>query len=411
MLSKQDLIDDLASGCRPFQDFRIGTEHERFVFDTFHNRLPYQGVKSIQAVLEAMQPLGWRPVYENDVLISLSCPSTGATISLEPGGQFELSGAPLKTLHETYAELTNHESQLNHISQTLGVTFETKGFDPYNRRDQIPWMPKDRYKIMKRYMPLKGSLGLDMMTRTCTVQVNLDYSSEQDMVLKMRVGMALQPFVTALFAHSTQVEGQPTLYQSYRAQIWQDTDPDRCGLLPFVFEDSMGFERYVDYMLGVPLYFVKRNGRYIDVAGQSFNDFMQGHLPDLWGECATLSDWHDHLTVAFPEVRLKHYLEMRGADSGPLESLIALPSFWVGLLYDGDSLQNITNLISDWTFQEIKALYEQVPRQGIKASFKGIGLKKWLTQILEISHQGLMNRNCLNNQRQTEAIYLDLLTQ
>ncbi len=450
VLTKQDLIDDLASGCKPVEQFRIGTEHEQFVFLPNDQRASYSGTQSIEAILTAMQDFGWQPVFENGKVIALKSSTTEATISLEPGGQFELSGAPLKTLHDTHFELTTHQQQLAIIAKQLDIRFQAVGFDPYNRREDIPWMPKARYEIMKRYMPTKGKLGLDMMTRTCTVQVNLDYESEVDMVTKMRLSMALQPFVTALFANSSWVEGKQTEYQSYRAQIWQDTDPDRCGLLPFVFEKSMGFECYVDYMLKVPMYFVKRDGHYtlplsrigiekfrklrssssnlrsgarslfsapiletvwvyINAAGQSFHDFMKGQLPALPGEYPILSDWHDHLTVAFPEVRLKHYLEMRGADSGPTEFLIGLPALWVGLLYDSDSLKALTALTANWKYEELKTLYSQVPKQGMTAQFKGLTLKEWLKRIVQISRQGLENRKCLNSKGQSEAIYLEPL--
>ncbi|RZI47081.1 glutamate--cysteine ligase [Candidatus Finniella inopinata] len=404
MLTKQDLIDDLASGCKSPQQFRIGTEHEQFVFLKGHGRAPYQ---SIWQILESLQAFGWQPVMENDYLIGLQSPNTQAAISLEPGGQFELSGAPFKTVHETYQELVTHQQQVAVVSQDLGLKFQAVGFDPFNKREDVPWMPKARYDLMRRYMPTRGDLGLDMMTRTCTVQANLDYQSEADMVTKMRVGMALQPMVTALFANSGQVEGQQTDYQSYRSQIWQDTDPDRTGILAFVFERGMGFERYVDYMLTVPMYFVKRDGAYIDATGQSFADFMQGKLPALPSEYPTLQDWHDHLSTAFPEVRLKHYLEMRGADSGSLEQLIALPALWVGLLYDKDSLSAVADLTKDWTYGEVQDLYQRIPKQGMKAVFKGSPLETWLQQVLAISHAGLSRRQFYNGEGQTEAIYLE----
>ena len=406
MLTKQDLIDDLASGCKPPEQFRIGTEHEQFVYLKGHQRAPYA---SIEQILKRLQQFGWQPVLENDHLIGLQSPYGLAAISLEPGGQFELSGAPFKTLHETHEELLTHQQQLTVIAQDLGLEFQAVGFDPFNKREDVPWMPKDRYALMRRYMPTKGTLGLDMMTRTCTVQANLDYQSESDMVTKMRVGMALQPMVTALFANSTWVEGKKTDYQSYRCQIWQDTDPDRSGLLPFVFEAGMGFERYVDYMLTVPMYFVKRDGVYLDATGQSFPDFMQGTLPALPGEYPTLKDWHDHLTTAFPEVRLKHYLEMRGADSGPLEQLVGLPDLWVGLLYDEHSLKAIADLTFDWTYDDVQNLYQQVPKQGMSGTFKGLSVKHWLQRILAIAYEGLEHRQFSNDQGETEAVYVQPL--
>ena len=411
MLTKQDLIDDLAGGCKPPDQFRIGTEHECFVFINGNQRAPYTGPQGILALLTAMQQFGWQPVVENGFLISMAHPLTAATLSLEPGGQFELSGTPVKTLHESHTELITHQQQLALVAQQLNIRFETIGFDPYNARADVPWMPKARYDIMRSYMPTRGHLGLDMMTRTCTVQVNLDYESESDMVKKMRVAMALQPMMTALFANSSWVEGKKTAFQSYRSFIWQNTDPDRCGILPFVFDDTMGFERYVDYMLSIPLYFVKRQGRYINAAGQYFRDFMQGKLPALPGDYPTLLDWHNHLTTAFPEVRLKHYLEMRGADSGPLDHLIGLPAVWVGLLYDSISLQTVADLTADWSYAEVQTLYQHVPKQGKRALFRGMPVYQWLGHILALSQQGLERRNYLNAQCQSETIYLEPLFQ
>ncbi len=406
-LTKEDLIQELARGCKPPEDFRIGTEHECFVLLPTHQRASYEGHRqSIRGIFESLKSFGWQPQQEKGYVIGMYHPQTQAAISLEPGGQFELAGAPLKTLHDSYRELIVYQQQLASVSRELGLHFKAVGFDPYNRRSEVPWMPKDRYQIMRAYMPTRGNLGVDMMTRTCTVQVNLDYSSEADMVRKMRVSMALQPMVTALFANSSWIEGKKSPFACYRCFIWQDTDSDRCGILPFVFQDGMGFERYVEYMLDVPMYFIRREGVYRQAAGQSFRDFMQGTLPAWPGMVATLSDWQDHLTTAFPEVRLKRYLEMRGADSGPLEHLIGLPAFWVGLLYDPCSLQAVVDLTSDWTYTEVQDLYQQVPRQGRKAFFREIPLQDWLCQLLHLSHQGLERRGILNDQGSSEALYL-----
>ena len=327
-------------------DWRIGTEHEKFVFhlETLESA-PYEGAWGIRALLEGLTRFGWEPVLENGNPIALA--KSDCNISLEPGGQLELSGAPLETIHQTCDEVHTHLAEVKEVAGELGVGLVGLGFHPRARRDEIPWMPKGRYRIMRDYMPKRGALGLDMMVRTCTVQVNLDFESEADMIRKMRVGLALQPVATALFANSPFVEGKPSGYYSYRSHIWEDTDPDRCGILPFVFEDGMGFERYVDYVLDVPMYFVYRDGRYIDASGQSFRDFLDGRLPALPGEKPMMSDWEDHLTTLFPEVRLKRYIEMRGADGGPWRRLCALPALWVGLLYDRGALDAACELIGD----------------------------------------------------------------
>ncbi|HTC18708.1 MAG TPA: glutamate--cysteine ligase, partial [Stellaceae bacterium] len=345
---KRQLIDFLASGAKPPEDWRIGTEHEKFVFRrTDLKRAPYDGRDGILALLEGLMRFGWELVHDADKVVGLAHDDAG--ISLEPGGQFELSGAPLKNLHETCAELHLHLRQVREVAEELDLGMLGMGFDPLSKREAVPWMPKRRYAIMRDYMPKKGKLGLDMMLRTCTVQVNLDFASEADMVAKFRVGLALQPIATALFAASPFTEGKPNGFLSYRSQVWTDTDPDRCGILPFVFEKGMGFERYVDYMLDVPMYFVYRDGRYTDVAGQSFRDFLKGKLPGMPGATPVMSDWSDHLTTVFPEVRLKKFLEMRGADGGPWRRLCALPAFWTGLLYDRAALDQAEQLISSWT--------------------------------------------------------------
>jgi glutamate--cysteine ligase len=314
---KRQLIAYLEAGCKPREQWRVGTEHEKFVYRLDDLRpAPYEGPGGIQAFLEGLRRFGWQGVYEADNLIAL-VKGRCCSITLEPGGQLELSGEPLENLHQSCDEVHEHLRQVKEVAPELGVGLMGLGFQPKWSRQDIPWMPKGRYAIMRAYMPKRGNLGLDMMLRTCTVQANLDFSCEQDMVKKFRVGLALQPIATALFANSPFVNGSPSGYLSYRSLVWTDTDPDRCGILPFVFEQGMGFERYVDYVLDVPMYFVYRQGRYIDASGQSFRDFMAGRLPALPGELPTLGDWSDHLTTLFPEVRMKHFLEMRGADGGP----------------------------------------------------------------------------------------------
>lgn len=390
---KAQLIDYLAKGCKPSSRWRIGTEHEQFLLESATlKRFSYEGVTGIRAVLEALQAYGWEPVLEQSQPIALKMPNRQASITLEPGGQFELSGAPLATLHETKAELDNHSRQVEATLVPMSGVLLPLGTDPLWSREDIPWMPKDRYRLMRSYMPAKGSLGLDMMTRTCTVQVNLDFESEIDMVAKMRIGMALQPLATALFACSPFLDGKPSGYQSYRAHIWQNTDPDRCGILPFVFDEDMGFERYVDYLLDAPMYFVYRHGAYIDARGQSFRDFLAGRLPALPGEYPTVRDWMDQTTIVFPEVRLKQFLEMRGADSGPPGMQLALPAFWVGLLYDPVAQDEALQLIRAWPIDQILALHAQVPRQGLASSIHSRSLWDIAQEALAISARGLQRR-------------------
>ncbi len=380
-----------SSGCKPACDWRIGTEHEKFAFRLADLRpLPYDGPDGIGALLTGLTRFGWAPVEENGRVIALT--KGLASVSLEPGGQVELSGAPVGTIHETCAEVHEHLRQIKIIDDELGTGMAGLGFNPKWRREDIPWMPKGRYKIMGEYMPKRGSLGIDMMTRTCTVQVNLDFSSEADMVHKFRVSLALQPIATALFANSPFTEGKPNGFHSFRSQIWTDTDSDRCGDLPFVFEQGFGFERYVEYALDVPMYFVYRDGRYIDASGQSFRDFLKGRLPALPGETPLLTDWSDHLTTLFPEVRLKKFLEMRGADGGPWERLCALPALWVGLLYDQEALDSAWDLVKDWTAEERAALRRDVPRLALATPFRGRTVREIALEVLAISSAGLSRR-------------------
>ena len=326
-------------------------------------------------------------------------------MSLEPGGQFELSGATLETVHQTHSEISAHLAEVKTVGDEIGVGMLALGFTPDWTRDDIHWMPKGRYKIMRSYMPKKGTMGIDMMTRTCTVQVNLDYASEADMVKKLRVSLALQPVATALWANSPLTEGKPNGCLSLRGKIWQNTDPDRSGLLPFAFEDGMSFERYVDYLLDVPMYFVYRGG-HIDASGQSFRDYMNGRLPALPGQIPTVADWIDHMSTAFPEVRVKNYLEMRGADSGPLNSLVALPAFWVGLLYDEQSLDAAWDLAKRWTAAEREQLRTDVPVQGLKARIAGRSVQEIAIDLLKVSEAGLMRRARKDGAGRNEAIYL-----
>ncbi len=403
--SKAQLIATLENGCKPKERWRIGTEHEKFPFHkTDHRSLAYEGANGIEAMLTGLQRFGWEPVNEGPNVISLSQKGKG-TISLEPGGQFELSGATVSTVHETHAEIAEHLRQVTAVGDDIGVGMLALGFTPDWKRDDIHWMPKGRYKIMREYMPKRGGMGIDMMTRTCTVQVNLDYASEADMVKKLRVSLALQPIATALWANSPFTEGKPNGYLSVRGKVWQDTDPDRTGMLPFAFEDGMSFERYVDYVLDVPMYFVYRGG-YIDASGQSFRDYLGGRLPARPGEIPTVADWIDHMSTVFPEARVKNYIELRGADSGPLPRLVALPAFWAGLLYDSAALDAAWDIAKGWTAEERDALRNAVPKEGLRTKIRGRSVQDIAKQLLELSAAGLARRGHKDASGRDESVYL-----
>jgi len=406
---REDLIRYLESGCKPLEDWRIGTEHEKFGYRlSDHSPLPYDGPCSIRAMLEGLRDrFGWSPVEEAGNIIGLE--KDGANVSLEPGGQLELSGAPLETIHETCDEVNAHLAEVHEIADTIGAGFIGLGAAPVWTEEQMPMMPKGRYKLMTRYMGRVGTHGTHMMYRTCTVQVNLDFGSEADMVQKLRVALALQPVATALFANSPFFEGKPAGLLSYRSRVWRDLDPDRTGMLPFVFEDGMGFERWVDYALDVPMYFVYRDGKYIDALGQSFRDFMEGRLPALPGEKPTLADWGDHLTTIFPEARIKKFIEMRGADGGPWRRLCALPALWVGLLYDQAALDAAWGLCRDWTAEEREALRIGASEVGLKAQIRGRSLQSVALEVLEIADSGLKARARAHDFDRDESHFLNAL--
>ncbi|MDP6390237.1 MAG: glutamate--cysteine ligase [Alphaproteobacteria bacterium] len=404
--SKAQLVEYLEAGCKPAADWRIGTEHEKFAYDIETlKRLPYEGTRGIGVLLDGLRRFGWEPVSEGGNVIALRKPDC-CSVTLEPGGQLELSGAQLETVHETCAEVHEHLAEVKAVCEEIGAGVLGHGFDPKSKRDDISWMPKGRYKIMRAYMATKGELGHDMMLRTSTVQVNLDFSSEADMVRKMRVGVALQPVATALFANSPFTEGKPNGFLSCRSHVWTDTDPDRCGMLPFVFDDGFGFEAWTDYLLGVPMYFVYRGGQYLDVSGRSFRDFMAGELAGFEGETPSMGDWVDHMTTAFPEVRLKRFIEMRGADAGPWGSLCALPALWVGLLYDQTALDAAWDLAKDWSEEEREALRDEVPRLGLKTPFRQGTVQDLARDMLAIAEAGLKRRARLDNNGQDESIFI-----
>src|SRR5438874_9124761 len=407
--SRDDLLSVFADGEKPPERWRIGTEHEKFVYRLDDHRAPsWDDPGGIRDLLMGLTEFGWEPVLENDKVIALS--GSDGTISLEPAGQLELSGAALENLHQTCAEASRHLDQCKTIGERLGLGFLGVGMWPDKMRAELPRMPKGRYAIMLNYMPKVGSMGLDMMLRTCTIQVNLDYSSEADMVKKFRVGLALQPVATALFANSPFTEGKANGYKSFRSHIWEDTDPDRTGMLPFVFEDGFGHERYCDYPLNVPMYFVYRDGRYIDVAGESFRDFIEGKLPQMPGEKPRLTDWTDHLSTAFPEVRLKSFLEMRGADGGRWSRICALPALWVGLLYDSEALDAAWELVKHWTIGEREKLRHEVPKLALDAvTPDGQTMRDFAGRVLDVAAGGLTRRAELNSAGDNEGGFLDPL--
>ena len=405
------LVAWFEAGSKPRENFRIGTEHEKFAFTLEgHAPVPYDGSRGIKALLNGMRHLlGWEPIMEAENIIGLYDVTGGGAISLEPGGQFELSGAPVETVHQTSGELMAHLAQVREIARPLRIGFLGIGMTPKWSLREMPAMPKGRYRIMTAYMPKVGSHGLDMMYRTCTVQTNLDFSSEPDMVKKLRVSLALQPVATALFANSPFTDGKPNGFLSFRSEIWRDTDNQRAGTLPWAFEPGMGFERWVDYALDVPMYFVKRGDKYIDVAGQSFRDLLAGRLDALPGERATLSDWANHVSTIFPEVRLKRFLEMRGADGVPWRMLPALPAFWVGLLYDQDCLDAAWDIVKDWTAPERQKLRDDVPKQALKASIRGRSMLELAKDCLTLAHAGLKRRDRRDREGRDETLYLETL--
>jgi len=406
---KAMMIDHLAEGSKPKADWRIGTEHEKIGFCVKTLKpLSYEGEDGssvgIRYMLEGLQRFNWEPVFEDGKIIALK--KSGASVSLEPGGQFELSGAPLETVHQTCKEVSTHLREVKAVADEIGAGFLSLGFRPDTKLEDVPVMPKGRYSIMRNYMPKVGTHGLEMMFRTCTVQTNLDFGSESDMVKKLRVSLALQPVATALFANSPFTDGKLNGYKSYRSRIWLDTDADRTGMLPFAFDEGFGFEQYVDYALDVPMYFAYRGGEYLDASGKSFRDFLDGKLDILPGQKATMADFEDHLSTIFPEVRLKQFLEMRGADTGPWSQLCALPAFFVGLLYDEAALDAAWDLVKDWTQEERAQIRNDVPKMGLQTPFRGKTLQDIAKIALVIAREGLKTRARVNGHGESETVFL-----
>ena len=408
--SKDQLIDFIKSGEKNPANFKIGTEHEKFVFNLSNNRpVKYDGEKGIKDLLTSLEEFGWKTIKEGNNIIALSRSDAlgGGSITLEPAGQFELSGAMLETVHETIKEIIDHKSQISLVGKKLDLGFLSLGFAPNWKREEMPVMPKERYQVMKRYMPTKGNHGLDMMFRSCTSQVNLDYSSEEDMIKKFRISLLAQPIVTALFANSPFKDGKLNNYKSYRSEVWKDTDPDRTGILPFVFKDNMGYESYVNYALEVPMYFIYRDGNYIDLAGSSFKDFIEGKLDKVSNYSATIEDWELHLTTIFPEVRLKTYLEMRGADAGGIAQICSLSAFWTGLLYNNDSLNKAGELFNDIDVAELAKVRNLVPKEGLNCAVGKYNVYNLASELIELSLQGLKSRNKLDIEGNDETKYLN----
>jgi len=408
--SRDDLVAWIAAGAKPRAAWRIGAEHEKFLFHTDTLRpVPYEGPRGVRALMEGLiSRFGWQPIMEGANIIALKRPDGehGATVSLEPGGQFELSGEPLATVHEIGAETDQHLNQVLAVGESLKIGFLGVGFSPSWTLAETPRMPKQRYEVMTRYMPKVGTRGLDMMYRTATIQVNLDFADEADMVQKFRIALALQPVVTAIFACSPFTEGKPNGYLSLRSEVWRHTDTDRSGMIPFVFEPGMSFERYTEYALSVPMYFVYRDGRYVDVAGASFRDFMDGRLSQLPGERPTLDDWSDHLTTLFPEARMKRFLEMRGADGGRWRRICAVPALWAGLLYDQSALDAAWDLVKDWSAEERQGLRDAVPKTALKTPFRRTNVLELARHVLAISRAGLRRRALADAAGDDESKYL-----
>ena len=410
--SKDQLISYIAEGEKNPSDFKIGTEHEKFPFKIDTNKpISYDGTNGIRSLLENFEEYGWKPVYENGNVIALTRDNKlgGGSITLEPAGQFELSGAMLDTVHETFFELVEHKNQLSNVGEKMGLDFLAIGFTPDWSRDEMPIMPKKRYDIMRSYMPTKGDHGLDMMLRSCTSQVNLDYSSELDMVKKLRLSFLLQPVATALFSNSPFSENSPNGFSSYRSEVWKDTDPDRTGILTFIFDDGMSYEQYVDYAMKVPMYFIYRNGEYINLTGHTFDDFINGKIEEVKDFYPTIDDWELHLTTIFPEARLKKFIEMRGADAGSHRSLCALPAFWAGILYCSDCLEESISIIREWNFEEIISFRNSVFKNGLNAKLKDRNGWEIAEQFLKISSKGLESRSNLNAVGENETIHIDYL--
>ena len=406
------LVEWIAKGAKPAADWRIGTEHEKFLFHRDSLRpVAYDGDSGVEAMLNALcKVIGDKatPIIEKGKIIGLK-DGDGGSVSLEPGGQLELSGAPLSNLHQTCAETGRHLRHMRAVSSALGVGMLGIGFQPKWRRDDISWMPKGRYQIMRNHMPKVGTMGLDMMLRSCTVQVNLDYADEADMRRKFRTSLALQPIATALFANSPFKDGKPSGWLSGRAHVWTDTDNARCGVPSCVFDPHFGYEQWIDYILDVPMYFLHRGEDYVDVAGKSFRDYLAGTLAGFEGEPPQMADFEDHITTAFPEVRLKQYLEMRGADSGSWANICALPAYWVGLLYCDEALAEAEDLVRDVGADDVMAARLSVAKDGLRGKLGAHDVATLAKKTIDIASKGLRNRGIFDDGGDDESGFLQPL--
>ena len=405
-LSKESLISFFKNGCKEKKNWKVGTEHEKFGFNRSNLKpITYEDILKIFNGLS--ERYLWKKKIENNYLVALE--KDGSSITLEPGGQIELSGSPKDSLFETCKEVNEHQKELDDICKNLEIDFMGMGVLPKWKLKDIPLMPKDRYKIMKSYMPKVGSNGVDMMQRTATIQANFDYSSEEDMIKKFRVGLSLQPAIIGLYANSPFVDGKLTNFLSYRSYIWTKTDNQRCGILPFVFDEGFSFEMYVDYLLNVPMYFIIRGDKYLKITNYNFNDFLAGKIKNIGKVKPTYKDWVNHISTVFPEVRLKSYIELRGVDGGPWSRVCALPAFWTGILYDETVLNDVWEKIKKWNFKDVKNFYSNVRKLGLKAlTPDGSPLSKFLSDLLKLSSKGLENRKIFLNGK-NESIFLEPL--
>jgi glutamate--cysteine ligase len=408
-LTADDLFAPFTNAFTPEALWRVGTEAEKFgVLSESGQPIAYEGSRGVARTLALLEELfGWYPVREHEGGPIISLERGGESITLEPGGQVELSGAPHASLHDSAREWENHLAELNQVGERLGITWLGLGFHPFAQQSELPWVPKLRYAVMREYLPTRGKLGLDMMRRTCTVQANLDYSSESDALRKLRVSLRLSPIVTAMFANSPLVEAQLTGERSHRARVWLDTDPDRAGLLPFMWEKKASFESYVEWALDVPMFLVKRGGRVVHNTGQTFRAFMRDGFS---GTEATAADWIMHLGTLFPEVRLKKTIELRGADCLPRALVPALPALAKGLLYDGKALADAEALAERIAPAEAEAVRAKIADDGLAAVLHERPLRDWAEDVLDIARAGLRRLMVIDPESgRDESVYLEPL--
>ena len=405
---KLQLAEYLEQGCKPGTDWRVGVEYERFVCRGKDLcPAPYYGPGGIEALLRALEQFGWQPDAGTGPLIALS--RGREHVSLEPAGQLEYASVPVADVHRIDADLAGHCREVAALAEDLGLALLGLGFEPLYPAQINNWIPQERFNIMRGYMPRVGGHGLDMMQRTASIQINLDYASEEDMVRKYRAALALQPVFIALAAGSPFASGRATGYQSYRSHVWQHTDSDRCGLPEIVFDEAMGFERYVDWVLDVPMYSIVRSGHHVDTAGESFRRFLAGELRPVPGETPTLDDWKYHLQTLCPEVRLKQLLELRGPDSGSPAMVSGLAALSVGLFYDDRSLAAVSDLIAHWNRETRQCLYCQAAERGLAAEFRGLNLGEIAALLLDLAAEGLGRRGIQNEKGNDERVYLEPL--